>query len=139
MEPANPHYGSAAAMRLYLIADLQATCLAAHGDAAGLAAALRAREGKRSARAERKAAKPAKPDRGARCKQCKAYVDEDAHDDEFDEAEDCAFGLCAECCGESGNSVEWCPRHTPREFEEARNEDRGFDDGRYGGRYGGGW
>jgi hypothetical protein len=73
------------------------------------------------------------------CKECKAYVEEDAHDIEHDEAEDCAFDLCASCCVDSGNSVQWCPRHTPREYEEARNDDRGFDDDdRYFGGRGGG-
>jgi hypothetical protein len=70
----------------------------------------------------------------------KAYVEEDAHDIEHDEAEDCAFDLCASCCVDSGNSVQWCPRHTPREYEEARNDDRGFDDDdRYFGGRGGGF
>jgi hypothetical protein len=137
--------------KLYAIADLQRACLAAHGSAAGLAAALRARADKRARRDAREAAKPPKPDRGSRCKGCKRYYMDEAgeHDASFDEDEDCCFDLCASCCVDSGQSVCFCPRHNPAEYAQARDEAREFDDdergfgrgggGRSGGgRYGGG-
>ena len=133
----NPHGASFAPLRLYLISDLQELCLEQHGDAAGLADALRSRAVKRAERSARKAAKPPKPYRGPRCKSCKAYLDEEQlteeQENEFDMDEECCFGLCAPCCCDSGNSVAFCPHHNPEEYREERQQR--FEDRRAGLRY----